>query len=141
MVVQVQSSGTQQVGELLSVAKVKGQVGGNDGLADDLQHLLILAGSQVGENIVPFQLWETKRSIKKQKLHLGGVRLSWRGCSKANRSPLPRVSNRQRPHSKMRPVFNKGFGGKEGNKLWFRLWSTISSKGHEWHQNGNSVIF
>lgn len=76
MVVQVQRACAQQISKLLAVAKVECQVGGDDGFADDLQHLLVLAGSQVGENIVPFQLWETKRSIKKQKLHLGGTQLS-----------------------------------------------------------------
>lgn len=76
VVVQVQRVRGQQLRQLLTVVEVQGEVRGDDGLADYLQHLLILAGIQVGENIVPFQLWETKRSIKKQKLHLWGVRLS-----------------------------------------------------------------
>lgn len=70
MVVKVQPPSGEQLRELVAVAEVEGEVGGDDGLADDLEDLLVLAGSQVGENIVPFQLWETKRSIKKQKLHL-----------------------------------------------------------------------
>ena len=70
VVVEVQRPRGVQLGQLLAVAEVQGKVGGDDGLADDLEDLLVLAGSQVGENIVPFQLWETKRSIKKQMLHL-----------------------------------------------------------------------
>ena len=76
VVVQVQRLRGQQLAQLLVVVEVQGEVRGDDGLPDDLQHLLVLAGIQVGENIVPFQLWETKRSIKKQKLHLWGVQLS-----------------------------------------------------------------
>lgn len=75
VVIQVQAAWGQELCELLMVVEVQGQVGGNDGLPDDLQHLLVLAGIQVGENIVPFQLWKTERSIKKQKLHLWGVQL------------------------------------------------------------------
>lgn len=70
MIVEVQRSRGMQLNQLLAVAKVQSQVGGDDSFTDDLQHLLILTGGQVGENIVPFQLWETKRSIKKQKLFL-----------------------------------------------------------------------
>lgn len=83
VVVQVQRTRGQQLRQLLVVVEVQGEVRGDDGLPDDLQHLLVLAGIQVGENIVPFQLWETKRSIKKQKLHLWGVQLSWTktGCN------------------------------------------------------------
>lgn len=76
VVVKVQRTGGEKLRQLLVVVEVQGKVRGDDGLTDDLQHLLILAGIQVGENIVPFQLWETKRSIKKQKLHLWGVQLS-----------------------------------------------------------------
>lgn len=76
VVVQVQCVRGQQLRQLLVVVKVQGKVRGDDGLSDYLQHLLVLAGIQVGENIVPFQLWETKRSIKKQKLHLWGVQLN-----------------------------------------------------------------
>ena len=64
VVAEVQASCGQHLGQLFAVAEVECQVGGDDSLADDLQHLLVLSGSQVGENIVPFQLWETKRSIK-----------------------------------------------------------------------------
>lgn len=77
MVVQVQATGGQELRQLLVVVEVEGKVGGDDSLPNDLQHLLVLAGIQVGENIVPFQLWKTKRSIKKQKLHLWGVQLSY----------------------------------------------------------------
>lgn len=56
MVVEVQRLRGQQLCQLLVVVKVEGEVRGDDGLPDDLQHLLILAGIQVGENIVPFQL-------------------------------------------------------------------------------------
>lgn len=56
MVVEVQAAGGEQLRQLLAVTEVKGKVRRDDGLADDLQHLLVLAGSQVGENIVPFQL-------------------------------------------------------------------------------------
>ncbi len=59
-VVQVQWTCGQQFSQLLAVAKVQGEVCSNDGLPYDLQHLLILTGSQVGENIVPFQLWEKR---------------------------------------------------------------------------------
>lgn len=76
VVVKVQPTRGQQLWQLLVVVEVQGEVRGDDGLPDDLQHLLVLDGIQVGENIVPFQLWETKRSIKKQKLHLWGVQLS-----------------------------------------------------------------
>lgn len=86
-VVQVQRPCGQQFSQLLAVAKVQGEVCSNDGLSDDLQHLLILTGSQVGENIVPFQLWEKKSSIKKQKLHLWGVWLCWRAASKPKGHP------------------------------------------------------
>lgn len=91
MVVQVQRACVQQLSKLLAVAKVECQVSGDDGFADDLQHLLVLAGSQVGENIVPFQLWETKRSIKKQKLHLGGIRLSWKAAAKPKKKKSPKI--------------------------------------------------
>lgn len=70
MVVEVERAPRQKLRQLLVVVEVQGEVGGDDGLPDDLQHLLVLAGIQVGENIVPFQLWKTKRSIKKQKLRL-----------------------------------------------------------------------
>lgn len=56
MVAQVQCARSHQLRQLLVVVEVQGQVRGNDGLPDDLQHLLVLAGIQVGENIVPFQL-------------------------------------------------------------------------------------
>ena len=56
MVVQVQRLRGQQLAQLLVVVEVQGEVRGDDGLPDDLQHLLVLAGIQVGENIVPFQL-------------------------------------------------------------------------------------
>lgn len=56
VVVEVQCAGAQELRQLLVVVKVQRQVGGDDGLPDDLQHLLVLAGIQVGENIVPFQL-------------------------------------------------------------------------------------
>lgn len=91
VVVQVQCTCAQEVSKLLAVAKVERQVGGDDGFADDLQHLLVLAGSQVGENIVPFQLWETKRSIKKQKLHLGGIRLGWAASAKPPKKKGPKI--------------------------------------------------
>lgn len=44
VVVQVQRLRGQQLRQLLVVVEVQGQVRGNDGLPDDLQHLLILAG-------------------------------------------------------------------------------------------------
>lgn len=47
--------------QLLPVPKVQGEVSGNDGFADDLQHLLILAGAQGGEDVVPFQLQRDQR--------------------------------------------------------------------------------
>ena len=56
VVVQIQPANGQQLRQLLVVVEVQGKVCGDDGLADDLQHLLVLAGIQVGENIVPFQL-------------------------------------------------------------------------------------
>lgn len=56
MVVQVQRTQGQQLRQLLVVVEVQGEVRGYDCLSDDLQHLLVLAGIQVGENIVPFQL-------------------------------------------------------------------------------------
>lgn len=59
-VVQVQRPCGQKLGQLLAIAEVQRQVRRNDGLPDDLQNLLILTGSQVGENIVPFQLWEKR---------------------------------------------------------------------------------
>lgn len=59
-VVQVQRPRGQQLGQLLAIAEVQRQVRSDDGLPDDLQNLLILTGSQVGENIVPFQLWEKR---------------------------------------------------------------------------------
>lgn len=77
MVVQIQRTWGQHLRQLVVVVEVEGEVCGDDGLSNDLQHLLVLAGSQVGENIVPFQLWETKRSIKKQKLHLWGIQLDY----------------------------------------------------------------
>ncbi len=86
-VVQVQCTCGQHFSQLLAVAKIQGEVCSNDGLPDDLQHLLILTGSQVGENIVPFQLWEKKRSIKKQKLHLWGVWLCRRVAAKPKGHP------------------------------------------------------
>lgn len=55
-VVEVQRAHRQKLRQLLVVVEVQGEVGGDDGLPDDLQHLLVLAGIQVGENIVPFQL-------------------------------------------------------------------------------------
>lgn len=59
-VVQVQPPSGQQLSQLLAIAEVQRQVRSDDGLPDDLQNLLILTGSQVGENIVPFQLWEKR---------------------------------------------------------------------------------
>lgn len=56
VVVEVQPTREQQLRQLLVVVEVEGQVGGDDSLPDDLQHLLVLTGIQVGENIVPFQL-------------------------------------------------------------------------------------
>lgn len=47
--------------QLLPVPKVQGEVSGDDGFADDLQHLLILAGAQSGEDVVPFQLQRDQR--------------------------------------------------------------------------------
>lgn len=42
--------------QLLPVPKVESEVSGDDGFADDLQHLLVLAGAQSGEDVVSFQL-------------------------------------------------------------------------------------
>lgn len=47
--------------QLLPVPKVQGEVSGDDGFADDLQHLLVLAGAQGGEDVVPFQLQRDQR--------------------------------------------------------------------------------
>lgn len=56
LVVEVQRPGLVHLLQLLPVPEVQGQVRGDDGLADDLQHLLVLAGAQGGEDVVPFQL-------------------------------------------------------------------------------------
>lgn len=53
-----------QLFQLFSVSKVQGKICSNDGFADDLQNLLILTGAQSGEDIVPFQLWKSKKPIK-----------------------------------------------------------------------------
>lgn len=53
-----------QLLKLFSVSKIQGKVCGNDGFPDDLEYLLILAGAQIGEDIVPFQLWKSKKPIK-----------------------------------------------------------------------------
>lgn len=45
-----------QLFKLFSVSKIQGKVGGDDGFPDDLKYLLIFAGAQIGEDIVPFQL-------------------------------------------------------------------------------------
>lgn len=44
MVVKVQPARGQQLRKLLVVVEVQGEVRGDDGLPDDLQHLLVLDG-------------------------------------------------------------------------------------------------
>lgn len=61
LVVEVQRPCLVHLLQLLPVPKVEGEVGGDDGFADDLQHLLVLAGAQRGEDIVPFQLQRDQR--------------------------------------------------------------------------------
>lgn len=53
-----------QLFKLLSVSKIQGKVCGDDGFPDDLKNLLIFTGAQIGEDIVPFQLWKSKKPIK-----------------------------------------------------------------------------
>jgi hypothetical protein len=59
LIVKVKRSGLVHLLQLLPVSEVQGKVGGDDGFADDLEHLLILTGAQRGENVMPFQLRET----------------------------------------------------------------------------------
>lgn len=56
VVAEVQHTRGLELRQLVVVTEVQGEVRGDDGLPDDLQHLFVLAGIQVGENIVPFQL-------------------------------------------------------------------------------------
>lgn len=53
-----------QLFKLFPVSKIQGQVCSNDGFPDDLKYLLIFTGAQIGEDIVPFQLWKSKNPIK-----------------------------------------------------------------------------
>lgn len=53
-----------QLFKLFSVSKIQGEVCGDDGFPDDLEYLLIFTGAQIGEDIVPFQLWKSKKPIK-----------------------------------------------------------------------------
>lgn len=53
-----------QLFKLFSISKIQGKVCGNNGFPDDLKYLLIFAGAQIGEDIVPFQLWKSKNTIK-----------------------------------------------------------------------------
>lgn len=61
LVVEVQRPCLVHLLQLLPVPKVQCEVSGDDGFADDLQHLLVLAGAQGGEDIVPFQLQRNQR--------------------------------------------------------------------------------
>lgn len=63
LVVEVQRPRLVHLLQLLPVPKVQGEVSGDDGFADDLQHLLVLAGAQGGEDVVPFQLQRDQRKI------------------------------------------------------------------------------
>lgn len=62
LVVEVQRPCLVHLLQLLPVPEVQGEVGGDDGFADDLQHLLVLAGAQGGEDVVPFQLLRDQRT-------------------------------------------------------------------------------
>lgn len=62
LVVEVQRARLVHLLQLLPVAEVEGEVRGDDGFADDLKHLLVLAGAQGGEDVVPFQLWRQAHS-------------------------------------------------------------------------------
>ena len=56
LVIQVQRPGLVHLFQLLPVPEVQSEVRGDDGFADDLKHLLVFAGAQGGEDVVPFQL-------------------------------------------------------------------------------------
>lgn len=53
-----------QLFKLFSIPKIQGKVCGDDGFPDDLKYLLVFTGAQIGEDIVPFQLWKSKKPIK-----------------------------------------------------------------------------
>lgn len=59
-----------QLFKLFSISKIQGKVCGDDGFPDNLKDLLIFTGAQIGEDIVPFQLWKSKKPIKAQALIL-----------------------------------------------------------------------
>lgn len=58
LVIKVQRPSLVHLFQLLPVPEVQSEVRGDDGFADDLKHLLIFAGAQGGEDVVPFQLGE-----------------------------------------------------------------------------------
>lgn len=53
-----------QLFKLFSISKVQGKICSNDGFPNNLKDLLIFTGAQIGEDIVPFQLWKSKKPIK-----------------------------------------------------------------------------
>lgn len=75
LVIEVQRPGLVHLFQLLPVPEVQGQVRGDDGLADDLQHLLVLAGAQGGEDVVPFQLRKTQTHTADDQHALAAGRL------------------------------------------------------------------
>lgn len=70
LIIEVQRAGLVHLLQLLPVPEVQSKVSGNDGFADDLQHVLVLAGAQGGEDVVPFQLQETQTHSTSHKHRL-----------------------------------------------------------------------
>lgn len=84
LVVEVQRPCLVHLLQLLPVPKVQCEVSGDDGFADDLQHLLVLAGAQGGEDVVSFQLQRDQRkttsSTQNAKCHRNDELREAQGC-------------------------------------------------------------
>lgn len=92
LVVEVQRPCLVHLLQLLPVPKVQCEVSGDDGFADDLQHLLVLAGAQGGEDVVPFQLQRDQRkttsSTQDAKCHRNDELREAQGCLVVMMEPL-----------------------------------------------------